>query len=151
MSQIPHLKAGITRAGEGLDGITWNILGSTVLPLEVSEDSFAWINHFPPGTGIPPHIHLTQDEFIYVLEGRLDCELDGIQAIATAGDLVRMPRNIPHAVFNTSEVQGTSLWWVSPPGRLWELFTRIDNVPDPAEVVRLSELHDVHFLPPRGR
>jgi quercetin dioxygenase-like cupin family protein len=149
MSQIAQLMAGITRAGEGIDGITWNVLGGKVVPVEFSEDSFAWINHFPPGTGIPPHLHLSQDEFIYVLEGRMDCQLDGIERQAFVGDLVRMPRKVPHAIFNRSDAPSSSLWWVSPPGRMWELFTNIDNVPDPAEVVRLAELHDVRFLPPR--
>ncbi|MGI8771130.1 MAG: cupin domain-containing protein [Acidobacteriaceae bacterium] len=150
MSQIAQLKAGITKAGEGIDGIVWNVLGSKVVPLEVSEDSFAWINHFPPGTGIPPHFHRTQDEFIYVLEGRMNCQLDGVEQQASAGDLIRMPRNIPHAVFNKSDAQSSSLWWVSPTGKFWDLFTKINNVPDAAEVVRLAELHDIHFLPPNG-
>ena len=32
--------------------------------------------------------------------------------------------------------------------RMWDLFRAIDNVPDPAEVVRLAGLHEVNFLPP---
>jgi hypothetical protein len=31
---------------------------------------------------------------------------------------------------------------------LWDLFKAIDNVPNPAEVVRLAGLHEVNFLPP---
>ncbi len=40
------------------------------------------------------------------------------------------------------------LFWVSPSRSLWELFEQIDNVPDPAEVVRLAAQHEVEFLPP---
>ena len=61
---------GITKAGTGLDGITWNILGQTYVPKQLSENSFAWHATFPPGTFVPPHIHPTQDEFIYMLDGR---------------------------------------------------------------------------------
>ena len=70
------LTAGVTRANEGLDAITWNILGQTYVPKSLSADSFAWHATFPPGTFVPPHIHTTQDEFIYMLEGRLDLVLD---------------------------------------------------------------------------
>jgi hypothetical protein len=31
---------------------------------------------------------------------------------------------------------------------LWDLFQAINNVPDPAEVVRLAGQHEVNFLPP---
>ena len=66
------LTAGITKANTGLDGIVWNILGQTYVPKQLSENSFAWHATFPPGTFVPPHIHPTQDEFIYMFEGRID-------------------------------------------------------------------------------
>jgi len=69
---MQKLTAGITKAGTGLDGIVWNILGQTYVPKSVSESSFSWHATFPPGTFVPPHIHPTQDEFIYMFEGRLD-------------------------------------------------------------------------------
>ncbi len=36
------LAPGITKAGEGLDNISWNILGQTYVPKQVCESSFAW-------------------------------------------------------------------------------------------------------------
>ena len=36
------LAPGITKAGDGLDNIAWNILGQTYVPKAVSEGSFAW-------------------------------------------------------------------------------------------------------------
>src|SRR5262249_8364180 len=79
------MKAGVTKAGKGIDNIVWNILGQTYTPKQVSESSFSWHALFPPGTFVPPHIHANQDEFIYVLEGRFDLFLDGKDASATAG------------------------------------------------------------------
>ena len=89
------LTAGVTRANEGIDAITWNILGQIYVPKTLSEDSFSWHATFPPGTFVPPHIHPTQDEFIYMLEGRLDLVLDGQESHALPGDLIRLPRNVP--------------------------------------------------------
>ncbi len=68
--------AGITKANTGIDGISWNIMGQTYVPKQLSENSFAWHATLPAGTFVPPHIHPTQDEFIYLLEGRLDLILD---------------------------------------------------------------------------
>ena len=82
--------AGITRANEGLQGISWNILGQTYVPKNVTEHSFSWHATFPPGTFVPPHIHPDQDEYLYILEGKLDFMLGGADAQATPGDLVRL-------------------------------------------------------------
>jgi hypothetical protein len=51
--------AGITRAGEGLDGVVWRILGQTYKPPQHCAESFAFDTLFPPGTFVPPHIHPT--------------------------------------------------------------------------------------------
>lgn len=53
------MTAGITKAGTGLDGIVWNILGQTYVPKQVCENSFSWHATLPPGTFVPPHIHPT--------------------------------------------------------------------------------------------
>ena len=146
------LNPGVTRAGEGLEGIAWNILGQTYVPKEVSEHSFAWHATFPADTFVPPHIHPTQDEFIYMLEGRLELVLDGREMQAGPGDLVRMPMGLPHGIFNRSGETVKCLFWVSPTRRLYDLFWAIHSMADqnPAEVVALSARHEVDFLPPPG-
>ena len=94
--------AGITRANEGIQGISWNILGQTYVPKNVTEHSFSWHATFPPETFVPPHIHPDQDEYLYILEGKLDFFLDGAETQATPGDLVRLPMGKPHGIFNKS-------------------------------------------------
>ena len=141
------LAPGITKAGDGLDNIAWNILGQTYVPKSRTEHSFSWHATFPPGTFVPPHIHPEQDELIYMLDGKFDLVLDGQSANANPGDLIRLPRGIPHGLFNHSQANITCLFWVAPTRRLWDLFLAIDNVPDPGEVVRLAGLHEVNFLP----
>jgi uncharacterized RmlC-like cupin family protein len=110
--------------------------------------AFSWHALLPPGTFVPPHIHTNQDEFIYVLEGKFDLILDGKEQTATAGDFIRLPMKIMHGLFNKSDQPIKCLFWVSPTGKLFDLFKKIDGVPDPAEVTRLAALHDVNFLPP---
>jgi mannose-6-phosphate isomerase-like protein (cupin superfamily) len=144
------LTAGVTKANEGIDAISWNILGQTYVPKMLSEDSFAWHATFPPGTFVPPHVHPTQDEFIYMLEGRLDLVLDGQESHALAGDLIKLPRNIPHGLFNKSDSTVKCLFWVAPTGRLYDLFWAIHSMKEqnPAEVVALSARYEIDFLPP---
>lgn len=142
------MTAGVTGNNEGIDGITWNILGQTYVPKQVCETSFSWHATFPPGTFVPPHIHPDQDEFIYVLDGRFDLFLNGADAAAGSGDLIRLPQGIAHGIFNKSDAPVTCVFWVSPTRQLWNLFHKINNVADPAEVVRLAGEHNIHFLPP---
>ena len=144
------LTAGITKASTGIDGISWNILGQTYVPKTLSEQSFAWHATFPPGTFVPPHIHPTQDEFIYMLEGRLDFLLDGRDYVATAGDTVRLPMQIPHGIFNKSDQPVKCMFWVTPTRKLYDLFWGIHNMSPqtPEAVVALSAKHEVDFLPP---
>ncbi len=142
--------AGITQAGAGLDGVAWNILGQEYHPKQSTEDCFSFVANSPPGTFVPPHIHPTQDEYILMLEGEWKLILDGQTHFAKPGDLVRMPRGIMHGYFNESGAPARAFFWVTPARRLHDLFRAIHNVPDPAEVVRLSALHEVDFLPPPG-
>ncbi len=142
------LEAGITPAGEGVGGTVWRVLGHTYFLKANSEGAFAFETIDPPGTYVPPHIHPTQDEFIYVLEGVFDLYLDGTWTKAKPGDLVRMPKGVPHAYYNRTEGTNRALFWVSPGRRLKELFDLLHDLQDPEEVVRRSSMCEVDFLPP---
>jgi quercetin dioxygenase-like cupin family protein len=144
------MTGGVTKAGTGIDGIVWNILGQTYVPKHLSESSFSWHATFPPGTFVPPHIHPTQDEFIYMLEGRMDLVLEGHDYVATAGDVIRLPMSIPHGLFNKSDQIIKCLFWVSPSRKLYDLFWAIHSMKEqnPPDVVALSAKYEIMFLPP---
>jgi mannose-6-phosphate isomerase-like protein (cupin superfamily) len=138
----------ITRKNQSLDGVSWNILGQVYTPKQMSDDSFSWHAVFPEESFVPPHVHPHQDEYIFVLEGRIDLILDGNTTAAAAGDLVRMPRGIPHAFFNNSGAPAHALFWAAPAGKLVDLYRRIHNMSSPAEVVKVAREYGVVFLPP---
>ena len=144
------MTAGITRAGDGMDDISWNILGQTYVPKQLTDACFSWHATLPPGTFVPPHIHPEQDEFIYMFEGVLDLLLDGEEKVARPGDLVRLPRGIPHGIFSKQDYAAKCIFWVTPARRLYELFWQLHNMgqADPAEVVAMSARHEIDFLPP---
>lgn len=139
---------GVIAANTSLKDIAWHILGQTYTPKYLTDSSMAWHAVFPDGTFVPPHIHTTQDEFLFILTGEMECEIDGKTQKAKPGDLISLPRNIAHGLFNRSGAETTCLFWVSPSAKLWQLFSEIDGVPDPAEVVRIAAKYEVDFLPP---
>ena len=144
------LEKGITANGTGFAGKSWNILGQLYFPKAVCASSFAFETNSAPGQFVPVHVHPTQEEFILVQEGELDLKLDGKWMKAKAGDLVRMPRGIPHGYFNKSDKPARALFWVSPARMLEELFNKLHNVADPMEAVKISAAHEVDFLPPEA-
>lgn len=145
---MSDLNGGITREGDGFEGVEWNILGQRYFPKADCDATFAFETNSEPGQFVPVHIHPHQDEFILVQEGELQVKLDGVWSVAKAGDLVRMPRGVPHGYFNKSDKPARALFWVAPAGRLRALFETLHDMTDVDEVVRVSAEHDVDFLPP---
>ena len=144
---MPDLDGGITKSGEGTK---LNILGQTYYIKAWCESSFAFETNSEPGQHVPVHIHPHQDEFILVQEGELDLKLDGVWTKAKTGDLVRMPKGVPHGYFNKSDKPCKALFWVSPAGKLKELFDELHEMTDVEAVIKVSAEHDVDFLPPEA-
>ncbi len=139
---------GVTKASEGINGQSWNVVGQTYVPKLLSTDAFVWDATLPAETFVPPHIHPTQDEWIVVIEGNLEIEFLGDVHKAGPGDTVRMPKGEAHGIFNRSGAEAKCVFGVAPARKLYDLFVQLDGVTDPAELVRLSALHEVDFLPP---
>ena len=147
------MEAGITPSDENVGGKAWNVVGHTYTPKLVSPNAFIWHAVIPADTFVPPHIHPTQDEWITVLTGDLEIEFGhtkGAPSVhkAGSGDVVRMPMGEEHGIFNRSGVEATCVFGVAPSRKLFDLFGALDGVTDPEELVRLSALHEVDFLPP---
>ncbi len=142
------LTQGITPASDGIEGKAWNVVGHTYTPKLLSDNAFIWHAVVPADTFVPPHIHPMQDEWIIMLDGHLEVEFGDEVHKAGPGDTIRMPRGVPHGIFNRSGATATCVFGVAPSRKLFDLFIALDGVTDPAELVRLSALHEVDFLPP---
>ncbi len=146
----PPAGPDVIGADASIDGIEWNILGQIYKPKQLTEHSFAWHATFPADTFVPPHIHPTQDEYVYLLGGELTLVAGDGEQVARASDLVRLPMGQPHGLFNRSGATTTCLFWVTPTARLYDLFVAIDALEEqaPDAVVALAAQHGVEFLPP---
>lgn len=142
------MEQGFTPSADGINGASWNVVGQIYTPKLHSPNAFIWHADVPSDTFVPPHIHPTQDEFIYMLEGNLEVEFGGDVHKVGPGDTVRMPMGIAHGIFNRSGKSAKCVFGVAPARKLYELFTKLDGVTDPDELVRISAMHEVDFLPP---
>ena len=81
------------------------------------EEAFALLEHtIPPRTlAAPMHVHEREDEFSYVLAGRVGVQVGEEVSEAGPGDLVAKPRGVPHAFWNARDEEARLLELISPP------------------------------------
>src|SRR3954468_14308747 len=79
-------------------------------------EGFALLEHtLPPRTlGSPLHRHTSEDEYSYVLEGRLGAQLGDEVVEAGPGELVQKPRGQQHAFWNAGDEPLRSLKTLPP-------------------------------------
>jgi quercetin dioxygenase-like cupin family protein len=80
--------------------------------------AFSLVEHpLPPrALGAPLHTHRNEDEYSYVVEGRVGLQLGPDVLQAGPGDLVRKPRGIPHTFWNAGDEPARLLELISPAG-----------------------------------
>jgi quercetin dioxygenase-like cupin family protein len=83
-----------------------------------SGGGFSLVEHpiAPRGLGSPLHTHTHEDEYSYVLEGRVGIEIGGETTVAEPGDLVFKPREVPHAFWNAGDEPARLVEIISPGG-----------------------------------
>lgn len=69
-----------------------------------------------PGAGTPPHIHHSEDECFYILEGTATFQADGQTIYAKPGDFIHIPRGTVHLVKNEGKVPLRTIILTSPAG-----------------------------------
>jgi mannose-6-phosphate isomerase-like protein (cupin superfamily) len=91
-----------------------------------TEGRFALIEHrIPPRTlAAPVHTHEREDEYSYVLSGRMGAQIGDEVVDAGPGELVFKPRAIPHAFWNAGDEETVLLELISP-GAFGEYFAEI--------------------------
>jgi quercetin dioxygenase-like cupin family protein len=78
---------------------------------------FALIEHtIPPRTlAAPMHVHEREDEYSYVLVGRVGVQVGEEVTEAGPGELVAKLRGVPHAFWNAGDEEARLLELISPP------------------------------------
>ena len=82
-----------------------------------------------PGMGVPRHMHTREDEAYYVLAGELEIIVADEVFVLKAGDTLIAPRDIPHQLRNSGDIENHYLLMFSPSG--FEEFLKATSVPAP--------------------
>ncbi|MBA2506292.1 MAG: cupin domain-containing protein [Thermoleophilaceae bacterium] len=107
-----------------------------------SGGGFSLVEHpMPPRRlAAPLHRHTREDEYSFVLEGRMGALLGDDVVFAEPGDLVFKPRDQWHTFWNAGDEPARILEIISPAGfeKFFEALVEVDHEPTPEERSELA-------------
>jgi quercetin dioxygenase-like cupin family protein len=71
-------------------------------PLVEGERMQIGLMRMPKGTGGRPHSH-PNEQWVYVMQGTLESDVDGVKSRAPAGSLIYIPANVVHSALATPD------------------------------------------------
>lgn len=96
------------------------------------------------------HMHMHQDEFFYVVEGKYRFVAGEETMELGSGDTIFLPRNVPHTWIQLTN-RGRLLYAVQPAGTLEDFFIEMNELKKPpteAEAKNMFEKHGMKLLGP---
>lgn len=95
----------LVKPGDGIS-IWWMGEGRMTFPA-VSEETGGeyafWLDHPPPGTGPPKHVHSREEEGFFVIKGTLELQAGRLHETVSDGAFFAAPRGIPHEWRNVGD------------------------------------------------
>lgn len=106
-----------------------------------TEGRFSLVEHIlgPGVLAAPMHFHTREDEYTFVLEGRVGAILGDHEVYAEPGDLLFKPRGEWHTFWNAGDTPARMLELISA-GGLEQLFRRLDSLADWPEPATLMDM-----------
>jgi len=143
--------AKIVGPRDGSEGFLGSIGVRFLIDGSEADERFSLVEHpmSPRALAAPLHLHTREDEYSFVLEGRMGALLGDDVVEAGPGDLVFKPRNQWHTFWNAGDEPCRILEIISPAGferffqELSDLGGAIDA--DPEELAALGERYGLFF------
>jgi quercetin dioxygenase-like cupin family protein len=132
------------------EGKTVSVLGEPYTYKVVGGDTggnYSLIECIAAGDGPPPHIHKSEEEAFYVLEGEVNVKI-GEQTIR-AGSFVLIPRGTVHT-FSTVGTEPAKMLVIISPAGFEQFFTEIDSVTDIDKIMTLAPQYNLAIMGPPG-
>jgi mannose-6-phosphate isomerase-like protein (cupin superfamily) len=118
-----------------------------------ADDRFSLVEHpmSPRALAAPLHRHTREDEYSYVVKGRMGALLGDDVVYAEAGDLVYKPRNQWHTFWNAGDEPAYILEIISPSG-FEDFFKELSDMggvanADPETLAELNERYGLEMQP----
>lgn len=94
----------------------------------------------PRALAAPMHQHHREDEYTYVLTGRIGAVLGDDEVLTGPGDLIFKPRDQWHTFWNAGDEPASVLEVISPSGfeELFHELGRLTGEPDPETLARMA-------------
>lgn len=85
---------------------------------EQTDGEFALVEHTlaPRSLAAPTHTHVNEDEYSFVLSGRIGAHVGSEFGEFGLGELLVKPRGVPHAFWNAGEEEARVLELITPGG-----------------------------------
>jgi len=97
--------------------------------------------------GPPPHIHKTEEEAFYALEGEGNVQIGEDEVRATPGSFVIIPRGVVHTFSKAGTAPAKLLVIISPAG-FERFFQEIDGVSDIDAIMSAAQRHNLEIIGP---
>jgi quercetin dioxygenase-like cupin family protein len=147
------VNAGGTRTGEHfkMKGITSNTLDLKISGSDTDGELavFEQTGQTPMG-GPPLHLHTSQDEWFFILEGEYLFQLGDQKFSMKPGDTIFLPRNVQHGFIQLTEKARVMVSFL-PAGRIESFFratSKWEAPPSQEEIKKLMEDHDMLITGP---
>jgi mannose-6-phosphate isomerase-like protein (cupin superfamily) len=118
-----------------------------------ADDRFSLVEHpmSPRALAAPLHRHLREDEYSYVVSGRMGALLGDEVVYAEAGDLVYKPRDQWHTFWNAGDEPAYILEIISPAG-FEDFFKELSDMggvanASPEVLTELNERYGLEMIP----
>ena len=82
----------------------------------------------PSGAGIPMHVHDNEDETFHVLDGEIEFDTNGSLHLLKAGDMIFLPRKVPHS-FRVIGTQNAKAIVTAYPSGIENMFVELSALP----------------------
>ncbi|MEO5989529.1 MAG: cupin domain-containing protein [Candidatus Eisenbacteria bacterium] len=118
-----------------------------VIPSRDTGGAFGLVEHdLPPHQlGSPMHTHELEDEYSYVLSGRLCAQIGSAVLHAGAGEVIAKPRGIPHAFWN-GEADTVRFLELIAPGGFEEYFFELAAALNARDLATMSTIRTRYRL-----
>ncbi len=100
-------------------------------------------DYIRPGIGTPLHVHSSEEEFWYVLDGEINWYVGNKEFQAKKGDFINTPRGVPHRFKNTSSKPARMFLGYSPGGfEQWflDVGKPVKNIKEPPPKVTSDDI-----------